>query len=340
MKTSGRQRSSFRNEFLTAYEELKKDDVILLAGVKLEEIASRCLVGVSDLIQDSVGTKYEFTDEGEFRRTLMRDVGAGNQIYWREMLFRAHFAASAALLRTFHLVESMKRAWQAGDVYGLVNSFRFLVESGADTKYSLSWVPFTLANALDVITYQLSGNAREIVLNRELEDHLIHFWVARKLEKNEKDKVPNSHEARRTFEYINSLGNDNVKKVYGRLCQIGHPSAQSIAPFTIALDEDAGVYVFTDWLPGTVLAQIFDEDAQRAFEFSLMMGINYSHCIFTVLNALPEKRLHVPSADRFSQTSKAYAELKKLIRKNAKRKRPRRTMGTRQDWSKVGREKR
>ena len=43
---------------------------------------------------------YDFMRNDDFRRLLAQDVSGAMQVYWREILFRAHFGACASLLRT------------------------------------------------------------------------------------------------------------------------------------------------------------------------------------------------------------------------------------------------
>jgi hypothetical protein len=55
------------------------------------------------------------------------------QVYWREILFRAHFGACASLLRTRRWIEGACAAFEHRNYHTFMAAFRGWLESSADT---------------------------------------------------------------------------------------------------------------------------------------------------------------------------------------------------------------
>src|SRR5437879_10251451 len=63
---------------------------------------------VVDRVTSGISTQtYDFMRNEDYRHLLAQDVKAAMQVYWREILFRAHFGASSSLLRTRRWLEGM-----------------------------------------------------------------------------------------------------------------------------------------------------------------------------------------------------------------------------------------
>ncbi|MGX9427043.1 MULTISPECIES: winged helix-turn-helix domain-containing protein [Bradyrhizobium] len=91
-------------------------------------------------------------------------------------------------------------------------------------------VPKTLAPNLALIRARIREKPTDTVfLSKEMEDTLIHFSHARKLQRN-KAAEP-MHAAKQMREYLESLklgGVSDVHDYYSQLCSITHPSAETV----------------------------------------------------------------------------------------------------------------
>lgn len=126
-------------------------------------------------------TKYSYLDIDSFNSLTERDPFYGIQIYWQEILGRAHFAAASSLIRSHR--------WCAGIIASYENKlflpycacFRALIESVADTYDALNSIAASLAENKKAINELLLKNSDKIIVSKELEDKLIHFAYARKI---------------------------------------------------------------------------------------------------------------------------------------------------------------
>lgn len=103
------------------------------------------------------------------------------------------------------------------------STFRGLIESAADAYYSLADVPMTLAENHRKIIRALEGNLDAVLLAGVLEEKLIHFIYARKIEKGE--VVPDYLQAKSARAYLSELQQAKegyIHDCYSELCQITH----------------------------------------------------------------------------------------------------------------------
>lgn len=92
-----------------------------------------------------------------------------NQIYWREILFRAHFGASTGMLRLNEWLHGSERALIDGNVLMLAAGIRGLLEACADTWQGFSDVAPTLADSHTIVRRAINGELSEqIALAQEL----------------------------------------------------------------------------------------------------------------------------------------------------------------------------
>lgn len=90
----------------------------------------------------------------------------------------------------------------------------------------------TLSENKVAINEALSMKSNQITISRELEDQLIHFSHGRKLAKDE--LAPQTHSAKSSRYYIEQLeklGLVGAHAIYGQLCQVTHPAADSVSHF-------------------------------------------------------------------------------------------------------------
>lgn len=109
-------------------------------------------------------------------------VAEPNQLCWQEILFRAHFGASAGLMRLREWLHGGERALADGNVLMLAAGIRGFIEAAADTWQGFADVAPTLADSHVVVRRAISGQlAEQLALLPELESLLMHFAYARKM---------------------------------------------------------------------------------------------------------------------------------------------------------------
>lgn len=256
----------------------------------------RRILDTTDLLINRLTTpQYSFMDMEEYERKSMEDPLACMQVYWTEMLARAHMAAVTSIYRNKQWVDSIVVSVQNDNALGFAASMRGLIESSADSASSLLKVPVTLAESHKDIDRALRRKPLKhgIFMNPELEDELIHFLFARKLGKD--SGAPRSHAAKFVTEYIKVLEKADiagVKETYQKLCDITHPGmtsitiwlsvTESLLEWKLQLGQEAKVieYLATD-----------HEDLMLQL---LMYAFNAPLLILAVLNYFPPKDYHTP----------------------------------------------
>jgi hypothetical protein len=165
---------------------------------------------------------------------VKRQPGEAQAIYWREMILRIHLASCSALRRHGEWLRSLVMAVEEECLFGAFASYRGFLESAADSFYSLGAVPTSIAPNMSAISSRLrqkSDKTKMLFVSEELENRLIHFSHARKLDHGEStDPV---HAAKQIREYLNGIeragvGVKGVHALYSELCGITHPSAESV----------------------------------------------------------------------------------------------------------------
>ena len=166
-------------------------------------------------------------DEAE----ALESIAECNQVYWQEILYRAHFGASTALMRLREWLHGSERALADGNVLMLAAGIRGFLEAAADTWQSFSDVPHILADCHMVVRRAIKGECSEqLVLAPELESMLIHFAYARKLKP---DEGPALHSATTAKDAISAIEESApaIGTVYAALCDYAHPAAASVFRF-------------------------------------------------------------------------------------------------------------
>jgi hypothetical protein len=154
------------------------------------------------------------------------------RIYWLEILYRAHFASSTSLLRSERWLDGIITAARHKNYLLFMASMRGFLESAADSFHSLQDVPTLLADSHSVVRKAIKGQLFQMVLSTDIENALIHFTHARRLEKDE--HAPSSHRAMQVKEYLESLaagGDHRLAQCYRELCEVTHPASSSVRCF-------------------------------------------------------------------------------------------------------------
>jgi hypothetical protein len=98
------------------------------------------------------------------------------QVYWQEMLYRVHWAATSNLLRHQRWFESCRiLSVEQPNFLGFCACLRGLTEGAADASHSLGAVPETLTTYCNGICAALRGEATSFLVAETLENMLIRF---------------------------------------------------------------------------------------------------------------------------------------------------------------------
>ena len=252
---------------------------------------ARLFGGVLELVLPALrDIEYTFASEDEFRAL---EPAVMTRVYWSEMLYRSHWAASATLIRAHLWLQGVADAYAADNLLAFAACCRGLIEASADSHYSLRSVPETLARDHRMIADALAGIGRTIAVNPELEEQLIHFTHARRIPKG--STAPASHRALHLQDYLTDLNKiqPDVGACYGILCDFTHPGASSVLSFATAVTPDASRVRLLPIAEKSALPELRNTVA-RVSRDVLMLGLNTALVTLRVLNELPLTSLHVP----------------------------------------------
>ena len=217
------------------------------------------------------------------------------QIYWGEILARAHLTAVTAMLRSRHWISAIVAATKDRNLLAFAATFRGLIESAADASSALGSIPRTLASGHPQITSALSGELRgTFLVSSEIEDELIHFSYARYLSEAHLATAPASHRARKILDYIAVLEKGQVSEViacYQSLCDLTHPGASSVWMW---LSPANGLEI--DLAPNQDESVIshFVAHYRATFLQLLMFAFNPAIITLSVLNYFPIAKFYTP----------------------------------------------
>jgi hypothetical protein len=237
------------------------------------------------------GTRYHFLDNTEFQAVMVADSAKGAAIYWHEILGRSHLAASVGIARSLAWIRGMITAHESENLLAFSATFRGLLESAADTYYTVRHVPQTLAQLSEQIVRALNGKmCDQVLVCSELEDALVHFSHARKTTKSEKAfENQRAKTAQQYLQLLEAADISQVKECYGELCEYSHASARSVAYLMKELEPT--------FLEFDCSADItFISDMCRRYN-SMMMPLlmfAFNGCLVTlkVLNHFPAREFH------------------------------------------------
>jgi hypothetical protein len=181
------------------------------------------------------GTKYQFMPETEFVPLLTSDIPAGMRVYWRELLFRAHWGAASSLLRALRWLSGIEDGVNRHNLIVLTACMRGFLESSADTSDGLNGVHDGLADAYDVIADALAGRIK-VIATHDAEEKLLHFTFASRGSEREGAV----YQAKSVPKYLDKLRAEEpaLGDLYGLLCDIVHPGARSVLSFAASADGD------------------------------------------------------------------------------------------------------
>jgi hypothetical protein len=257
---------------------------------------------VKDFARAAKPTAYEFLEHEAFGTLLEAgDRRQTNQIYVREILYRAHFGASTGLLRLSSWLGGIEFGKQSRNPLVLASSLRGLIESAADNYHTFGTVPDMLAGYHLAIAGALDGTLDKIFLAPELEEGLIHFISGRQLSREEKAYAPPSHQALHASQYLQDLAPDipDIAAVYADLCQITHPASDSLYCFGVR--HSRTVTSLEPGVPEAVMAGL-DRSTDRLLYPLLANGALPCLATLKVINRFERAGLSTPFANAISAT--------------------------------------
>lgn len=255
------------------------------------------------LVSELTTPEYTFIGEHEYRELLHTDWPESLCVYWTEMLARCHLAAVTSIYRSRQWVNAIGLAAEHSNAMGFAASLRGLIESAADTTTSLINVPMTLVMHRKYVDRVLRKKPVKVFeANKELEDQLIHFLFARKLDK--RSAAPESHAAKSVREYLKALERASIAGVtetYATLCDVTHPGAISIliwctdemrspseSKWRLKLDQE------------DQFIELLATQHKDLILHLLMYAFNPAALILAILNYFPLEQFHTPGIRRWN----------------------------------------
>lgn len=196
---------------------------------------------LKQLVSAERSFRYTYVSSAEYGTIV--DPRERSRIYWYEILERAHFGATASLIRLDRWLQAMDAAATTENFLAFAASFRGLIESTGDARFALGDVPMGLAATFRLAHDAIHGIPKVFALAKNLEDDLIHFSHARKLKKDESS--PETHSAKTMREYLQILQGGSsgpLFSCYEELCNVTHPAATSVLYLLEKADDGALVF--------------------------------------------------------------------------------------------------
>ncbi|MDB4609680.1 hypothetical protein OAH46_01175 [Verrucomicrobia bacterium] len=253
------------------------------------------------LINDNIcSTEYAYLAEDDFKILLKTDWKLANEQYWKEILFKVHFASLASIIRNYSWLKGMATAYEDQNFLLYCSSFRSLIESAADSYDALNNVAMTLSENYHVINDALLRKSKNLSICKELEDQLIHFSHARRI--GRKEAAPQSHRAKPATTYIKALDQSlshNFYECYSELCQYTHPAAQSVSYMMRPINTSK--FLFS---PGREQQKIIEitKKYEKLIVPLLALSFNPAFLCLKVLKRLPIKNCHCHHIDQIGMS--------------------------------------
>jgi len=291
------------------------------AASLIDSSATRYIAMIDELGLTNLRTRYIFSKNEDVKPLILDDPGRFMQIYWGEILARAHLTAITSILRNRHWVSAVIAAAEDKNLLSFAASLRGLIESAADSQTALKHIPRRFAINHAQIMCALSGKLERVnLLDGEMEDKLIHFAYARKLTKAERAEVPESHQVMKVRDYIDELEEaqvHNIVECYDKLCDLTHPGASSVWMLLHSVND-----LEMELIAGQDDSEIsrFLNDYRRTILDLIMLAFNPGIITLRVLNYFTLVKFHVPALDRWDLSGvpiwqKCHADLKGITPK-------------------------
>ena len=246
---------------------------------------------VKTLVTSINNTTYPFVSESTFIETIRSDISQGMKMYWIEILLRAHMSASVSILRFERWMDGVIKSFANKNFFVFSASFKSLIESAADTYYTLKDVPYDLAKNSKMIINSILGHQNTIIVSKELEDTLIDFL-------SKKEDIPNALRSESTVHYLKKIENTQSGPIidfYSKLCGITQPASSSIAFFF--LPDNERNCILMNGLDEEYIAA-FVEGFKSTISDIFQLSLQTSFVTLKTLNLFPHAKLHTPIMDQ------------------------------------------
>lgn len=286
------------------------DSDIVLFG----EDAASWLAPLRTVVPALKGYRYTFMPLAEYQALVLRDMQEGMEVYWRELLYRSHFAAATSLLRMERWLSGAIQAYESENLFAFAACLRGAIESAADTFDALDAVAPSLASSHTLFKQALKGRMTEMRLHPDLERRLIHFSHGRRIEKGE--EAPESHKAKTATAYLKRFASEQqteIEQCYATLCQITHPAWQSVVPFLEISHDGALVKISATPLDRESIETLAASNLTAMLPI-FVLAIMPPILTLRVLNKLPLAAMRTGAADKIDLSgSEAWAELNQRL---------------------------
>lgn len=226
-------------------------------------------------ILDNLGQhEYHFMSSDKYALLIRDDWCEAMRIYWLEILYRAHFAASTSLIRTARWVDAIITHAEEPNFTAFMASYRGCLEGAADSFHTFDSVPAQLAELHSIIRLAVAGKSKQPCLCKDLEDDLIHFTHARHVKRGE--DVDDAHRAKQTRQYLESLASSGLSTVlncYRTLCDVTHPGIGSVLCYAASFRTDSGSAYRLQFDQDRELISSFCDDNQQVSERMIFFGV-------------------------------------------------------------------
>jgi hypothetical protein len=234
------------------------------------------------------------------------------RIYCLEIMYRAHWASAASILRTHRWVQGILLATTIDNYLTFAAAFRGLIESAGDIIDALKDIPLALAENLSGIKETLDKKSKVIIDLRVVEEKLIHFTHARRLDKGQIS--PDYHRNKTNTDYIKQLqdvGESMMIDCYSELCQIAHPAAQSVMCF---IDYDEKNLITLNNRLDELLIRDFCSRHKKVTQRILSLSLVSSICILKILNLLRVQDVITPEIDLVALNNPAWKKIEEKLK--------------------------
>lgn len=172
---------------------------------------------------------YSFISDNEFKG--INDVATQAKIYWCEMPYRTHIVVLVSWYKNLRWLEALNN--NIDNYYGFCSNLRCLIESCADSFYTLRYAPLTISKDYRAIYESIHNDSPIFSTHEPLEKILLHFIQGTKLTKEQRQTYPSEYNAKKIVEYLSSIedGNEKISQLYGYLCGVSHPAYESTQSF-------------------------------------------------------------------------------------------------------------
>lgn len=251
----------------------------------------------NNLISDYKMYKYFISSQDAFESLGIKDM---NFVYWFEIIERCHYSSYTALKRQLSWIQGILNGFSNNNYLSFCANFRGFLLSSADILYSFQAISISLAENNEQIILSLNNQLDSVLMaSTELENLLIHFTHARKVDKNEHN-VPSIHQAKSDRNYLEVFKTENVSKCYEELCQITHPAKNTIDNFISYYENDKDIKL--DFNKDEKNINGFIKKYEDCFP-EIFSSFNVIFLLMKVINLLKVEDYHSESIEKYNLTN-------------------------------------